>query len=654
MKAGYLRLFTMALAISLPLLPGTASALTTANLVKINEVRIDATESVPGEQIGEYVELYNAGGTTAYLDGAILSEEAGLGTTEGVFKFPGVVGGTTIPLAPGAYMLIVPTATGHTYAGLADFEARQSSDVDNVSVPDLIRLNGNGRLALANAGDDLHLYTGSAPDTFNIPCNTVVDGVAWGTGGDVGPISTAVCTDPAFAAVGASNDGQTIGRCPNGADNNVSSAVNFYLMPATPKAANDPVCVNPPPVVADEARTPCAPFTGQAATVTATLTNTTSASIRYSVNGGPELGAAMVNTIGNTWSGTIPAQAVNATRISYRVRAINATPDTTFGFNQGYFVGTVPIGTLRQNDVNGLNLYRFYGVNVTGVTTVAYGEFSTVNTDYYVQDATGGINVFKFGTHTVQPTRGNEIRVSGTVLQFNGKLEISTGGGCDTVLVEIDGPAAVPAPLDLNTCQLGEANEGRLVRLRYPTTNTPAGTILGPNTSHRITNCYPDSIDLFIDGDTNIDGTTLVSQQMDITGISGQFDNSSPFDSRYQVVPRSTADIIYLTPSGTGDVVVNSKPRLFQSTPNPFSRQTTIQYEIPAASAPTVGMSVKISLFDIAGRKVTTLVDENKAPGLHSVTIDADRFEGLRSGIFFYVLEVDGARIDTQKLVLNR
>jgi hypothetical protein len=364
----------------------------------------------------------------------------------------------------------------------------------------------------------------------------------------------------------------------------------------------------------------------------------------------------MVNTVGNTWSGTIPSQAVNGTRIAYRVRAINATPDTTFGFNQGYFVGTVTIGSLRQNDVNGQNLYRFYGVNVAGITTVAYGEFSTVNTDYYVQDATGGINVFKFGTHTVQPTRGNDVRVTGTLNTFNGKLEITTGGGCDTVLVEIDGPAAVPAPLDVNTCTLGESTEGRLVRLRYPTTNTPAGTVLGSNATYRVTSCVPDSTDLFIDGDTNIDGTTLQSQQMEITGISGQFDSTSPFTSRYQIVPRSTADIIYLTPSGTGDLVVNSKPRLFQSTPNPFSKKTTIQYEIPAASGPQAGagVPVRINLFDIAGRKVTTLVDESKAPGLHSVTIDADRFEGLRSGIFFYVLEVEGVRVATQKLVLNR
>jgi hypothetical protein len=654
MKAGYLRIFTLALAISVPLIPRTASALTPTDQVKINEVRIDATESVPGEQIGEYVELYNAGGATAYLDGAILSEEAGAGVTEGVFKFPGVVGGTTIPLAPGAYMLIVPTATGHTYAGLANFEARQSSDTDHVGVPDLIRMNGNGRMALANAGDDLHLYTGSAPDTFNIPCNTVVDGVAWGTGGDVGPIATTVCTDPAFASVGLSNDGKTIGRCPSGNDTNVSSAASFYVMDPTPKAANQLVCVNPAPVVDDETRTPCAPLVSQAATVTATITNATSASIRYSVNGGPELSANMINTVGTTWSGTIPGQLGNGTRVAYYVRAINATPDTTVGFNQGYFVGTVSIGSLRQNDVNGQNLYRFYGVNVAGVTTVGYGEFSTTNTDYYIQDATGGINIFKFGTHTVQPPRGRDVRVTGTLLTFNGKLEISTGGGCDTVLVEIDGPAAVPAPLDVNTCTLGEATEGRLIRLRYPTTNTPAGTVLGSNATYKVTSCHPDTVDLFIDGDTDVDGTTLQSQQMEITGISGQFDNSSPFDSRYQIVPRSAADIVYLTPSGTGEIAVNTKPRLFQSTPNPFSKLTTIEYEIPAASAPTAGVPVRISLFDISGRKVTTLVDENVAPGVHAVTIDADGFGGLRSGIFFYVLEVEGVRVATQKLVLNR
>ncbi len=626
-------------------------ALTISDQVKINEVRADATEA--NESLGEYIELYNAGGATAYLDGAILSEEGTTGTTEGIFKFPGTVGGTTIPLAPGAFMLIVPIATGHTYAGLASFEARRAADPDHAGVPDLIHLSTNG-LALANSGDDIHLYTGSAPDTFNIPCNTCVDGFTWGTGGDLGPISSTVCTDPApVATSGLSNDNTTLGRCPDGADGNVSTAANAYVMSPTPLAPNQLVCVNPPPSVDSEIRTPCAPLVGQSALITAMISNATAATVLYKVNGGAENSLAMTNTVGTTWTATIPGQGVNGTLVEYRIRARNATPDTTFGFNQGYFVGTKTIGSLRVNDANGLNIYRFYGVNIGGSVTVPYGVFSTTNTDYNIQDATGGITIFKFGPHTVQPGLGDVVTVSGTIAQFNGKLQVSTGGGCDTVLVSIDSPGAPPAPLLVTSCQNFEALEGRLIRMQYPQlAASRVGQTFTGNTSYNISNCHPDSIEMFVDIDTNIPGATIASQQMDVIGIAGQFDTSSPFFSRYQIQPRSLSDIQFVGSSGVDQNIV-TRPRLFQNAPNPFADKTTIRYEIAGASKSGGTVPVQVTIYDIAGRKVTTLVNEDMTDGQYAVSVDAGQL-GSSSGIYFYELKVDGKVAGRQKLVVSR
>ena len=85
---------------------------------------------------------------------------------------------------------------------------------------------------------------------------------------------------------------------------------------------------------------------------------------------------------------------------------------------------------------------------------------------------------------------------------------------------------SVPAPLDVNSCTLGEDTEGLLIRMRYPYTNTPAGTVLAGNTSIFLHSCHPDSVEMFIDIDTDIDGTMLTTNTMEVVGISGQFDKT--------------------------------------------------------------------------------------------------------------------------------
>ena len=67
-----------------------ALALNVTDQVKINEVSYDPSESP--EDPFEFIELYNAGGTIAYLDGAVISDEGNNGTAEASFQFPGVVG----------------------------------------------------------------------------------------------------------------------------------------------------------------------------------------------------------------------------------------------------------------------------------------------------------------------------------------------------------------------------------------------------------------------------------------------------------------------------------------------------------------------------------------------------------------------------------
>jgi hypothetical protein len=63
------------------------------------------------------------------------------------------------------------------------------------------------------------------------------------------------------------------------------------------------------------------------------------------------------------------------------------------------------------------------------------------------------------------------------------------------------------------------------------------------------------------------------------------------------------------------------------SYPNPFNPLTTIRFSLPHAS------HVKLTVYNTLGERVSTLVDEEKAAGVHNVRFDAS---SLASGVYLY------------------
>jgi hypothetical protein len=92
---------------------------------------------------------------------------------------------------------------------------------------------------------------------------------------------------------------------------------------------------------------------------------------------------------------------------------------------------------------------------------------------------------------------------------------------------------------------------------------------------------------------------------------------------------------------------------LKQNFPNPFYPHTTIRYNLP------VDADVSLMIYNLAGRKVLTLVDANKAAGLNEVQWDGTDARGnrLASGIYIYRINVTtGSQSlkEQKKLVLVR
>jgi hypothetical protein len=72
---------------------------------------------------------------------------------------------------------------------------------------------------------------------------------------------------------------------------------------------------------------------------------------------------------------------------------------------------------------------------------------------------------------------------------------------------------------------------------------------------------------------------------------------------------------------------------LEQNYPNPFNPVTKIQFKIPLLRGVDAegGRGVLLTVFDITGKKITTLVNESLKPGTYSVEWDASNYLGIHS-----------------------
>ena len=81
---------------------------------------------------------------------------------------------------------------------------------------------------------------------------------------------------------------------------------------------------------------------------------------------------------------------------------------------------------------------------------------------------------------------------------------------------------------------------------------------------------------------------------------------------------------------------------LSQNYPNPFNPVTYIGYELPVAS------HVVLTVFDINGKEIEVLVDQNKPAGKYKVKFDATK---IPSGVYFYKLQA-GDYFETKKMTI--
>ncbi|MEY4315047.1 MAG: hypothetical protein RI977_424, partial [Bacteroidota bacterium] len=201
-----------------------------------------------------------------------------------------------------------------------------------------------------------------------------------------------------------------------------------------------------------------------------------------------------------------------------------------------YKIGTINKQTNANKTADSLNVRcRVYGT-VHGVNMRAAGLGFTI------MDGTGGMGVFSnpktFG-YTV--TEGDSIMLQGSVSQFQGTVQMDK---LDTIIKIATGQPLKKAKV---VSGVDETTESVLVQMRrvkmVDPTEWPSSALAANGFKYvRVMNTSGRVDTLNIDAETDVDGSTAPVGYFDVTGIGAQFDNSSPYITRYVLSPRSIND----------------------------------------------------------------------------------------------------------------
>ena len=119
-------------------------------------------------------------------------------------------------------------------------------------------------------------------------------------------------------------------------------------------------------------------------------------------------------------------------------------------------------------------------------------------------------------------------------------------------------------------------------------------------------------------------------------------------DSKDQLYLATTEGLFFMNSFIVSNIQLDKRRlvsfKLDQNYPNPFNPTTTITYELPVSN------KVTLTVYDVLGREVKTLVNKKQTTGKYKVTFDG---QDLPSGVYLYVLKTEQAT-QTRKMILLR
>lgn len=144
---------------------------------------------------------------------------------------------------------------------------------------------------------------------------------------------------------------------------------------------------------------------------------------------------------------------------------------------------------------------------------------------------------------------------------------------------------------------------------------------------------------------SGVDGTVrTLTAYRDLLCVGGEFTHAGEKPSSFFAVWNKQ------TPTGTGDDPHLELPdgyQLSQNYPNPFNPSTQIEYDLPTKS------QVTVTVYNLLGQKVRTLVDRVESAGIHTVEWDGRTDAGEKSATGMYLYRIEAGEFkQTKKMLL--
>ena len=195
-------------------------------------------------------------------------------------------------------------------------------------------------------------------------------------------------------------------------------------------------------------------------------------------------------------------------------------------------------------------------VTITGVATNG-PELGPIR---YIQDGTAGLPAYGSNLSSIQ--RGDSVTATGVLFEFSGLLELSP-----TTSYSILGQGTLPEPLLIPITSANESLEGQLVQIDN-VTFVQSGVFANGSSTVQITD-GSNTLDVRINGSTDIDGTAVPTGPVNIVALLGQF------NANHQLIPRDLNDISpYVAPAREiniklgGNNVLNNETYVVGNTPS--------------------------------------------------------------------------------------
>ena len=186
------------------------------------------------------------------------------------------------------------------------------------------------------------------------------------------------------------------------------------------------------------------------------------------------------------------------------------------------------------------------GANVTVTGVVTNGD--ELGPIRYIEDATAGLALYDLTTNILLSScvRGDSITVSGTLVDYNGLLELNP---TSAAFIHSNGNT-LPTPQNVTPNQIGEATESELVQIDNVIFNS-GGSLFTVGTHDFTSNSQSGKI--YIRSGQPLENSLIPSGPVTLIGISSQYTFFIPANDGYQILPRDSSDIIQ-----SGNIILTS------------------------------------------------------------------------------------------------